>query len=289
MKSSKTSGSINCDDYQLQYIVEGEGRPILVIGSSLYDERVFSPELRKKNKWVFVDHRGFGVAPKRQVDNSAFDLPIILNDIEQVRQHLALNDIIIVGHSGHAFMAIEYAKKYSDFVSGVVMTGCGPSNSEERQKASAAYFERTASAERKASFEKGMKSLMPKIEAEPEKRFVHYCLCAGAQGWYDHTFDATPLWAGLTTNMQMFDYVWGVVFRDIDITEGLGKLTKPVLLALGRYDYLTGPPELWDNVKPHFRNVTEVIFEQSAHCPQFEEPKRFNDTFQNWMKTSNLV
>jgi len=264
MKHFHSAGTIDSGGFQLQYIIEGDGSPILVIGSALYDERVFSRDLRQNHKWIFVDHRGFGVAPKFVVDNSAYNLDVLLDDIERIRQYLSLKDFVIVGHSGHAFMAIEYAKKYSRFVKGVVMTGCGPSNSDERRKASSEYFERTASSERRTSFEMGMASLARKIEAEPEKRFVHYCLCAGAQGWFDHTFDAAPLWDGLTTNMQMFDYVWGVVFRDIDVRNGLDKLDKPVFLALGRFDFLTGPPELWDDLKPHFRKLTEKIFEQSA-------------------------
>lgn len=77
-----------------------------------------------------------------------FDLDVLLDDIEAIRRQFSLNDFVIVGHSGHAFLAIEYAKKYPRFVKGVVMTGCGPSNSDERLKASVEYFERTASTER---------------------------------------------------------------------------------------------------------------------------------------------
>ena len=117
------AGTIDSGGFQLQYIIEGEGSPILVIGSALYDERVFSRELREKHRWFFVDHRGFGVAPKLEVDNSVFDLDVLLDDIETIRRHLSLKDFVIIGHSGHAFLAIEYAKKYSRFVKGVVMTG----------------------------------------------------------------------------------------------------------------------------------------------------------------------
>ena len=33
-------------------------------------------------------------------------------------------------------------------------------------------------------------------------------------------------------NFDMIDYVWGRTFRDIDITEGLSALHRPVFLAL---------------------------------------------------------
>ncbi|HEX6893327.1 MAG TPA: alpha/beta hydrolase [Chryseolinea sp.] len=284
MDASRKFGTIESEGFTLNYIIEGRGKPILVIGSSLYDHRVFSPELRKSHRWFFVDHRGFGIAPAGTFENSAFDLAVLLSDIERARVVFGLSEFVIVGHSGHAFMAIEYAKKYPQYVKGVVLTGCGPSNSDERRKASWEYFEATASPERKKFFESGMKPLADKIQSEPEKRFVHYCLCAGAQGWYDPSFDATYLWDGLTTNMQMFDHVWGVIFRDIDITSGLDRFNTPTLLMLGRYDYLTGPPELWNNAKPLFHNIREKIFEQSAHCPQYEESTMFNETLLKWLR-----
>ena len=181
-------------------------------------------------------------------------------------------------------MALEYAKKYPQYVKGVVLTGCGPSNSDERRKASWEYFEATASPERKRCFEAGISCLADKIQNDPEKRFVHYCLCAGAQGWYDPSFDAAFLWEGITTNMQMFDFVWGEVFRDIDITKGLNTFITPTILMLGRYDYLTGPPELWHSIKPQFKNIREEIFEKSAHCPQFEEPTLFNNALLHWLR-----
>ena len=58
MKSFHAAGTIDSGGFQLRYIIEGEGSPILVIGSALYDERVFSrarcvPRLVKRK-----DHRG---------------------------------------------------------------------------------------------------------------------------------------------------------------------------------------------------------------------------------------
>ena len=41
MKSFHAAGTIDSGGFQLRYIIEGEGSPILVIGSALYDERIF--------------------------------------------------------------------------------------------------------------------------------------------------------------------------------------------------------------------------------------------------------
>ena len=77
----------------------------------------------------------------------------------------------------------------------------------------------------------------------------------------------------------------GARYSEIEIIKGLENFDKPVFLALGRYDYLTGPPELWNSIKPHFKNLTETIFEQSAHCPQYEQPEEFNKALLGWMQS----
>ena len=89
MDASRKFGTIESEGFTLNYIIEGRGKPILVIGSSLYDHRVFSPELRKSHRWFFVDHRGFGIAPAGAFENSAFDLAVLLSDIERARWCLA--------------------------------------------------------------------------------------------------------------------------------------------------------------------------------------------------------
>ncbi len=86
--------------------------------------------------------------------------------------------------------------------------------------------------------------------------------------------------------MTMFDYVWGEVFRDIDITKDLDKLQAPVLLALGRYDYLQPPPHMWEGVRDKFSNLTIRIFEKSSHAPQFEEPELFDKELLEWLFNS---
>ena len=79
--------------------------------------------------------------------------------------------------------------------------------------------------------------LPEEIAAAPDRAFVTYRLLMGPKSWFDYNYDASQLWECIEVNMTMFDYVWGEVFRDIDITEDLDKLKAPVFLALDRNDY----------------------------------------------------
>lgn len=84
--------------------------------------------------------------------------------------------------------------------------------------------------------------------------------------------------------MPIIDHVWGVLFPDIDITLELASLNTSVWLALGQYDYQTGLPFLWDEVRHQFNNLTIEIFAESAHTPQLEQAEAFNQVLLNWLK-----
>jgi proline iminopeptidase len=271
--------------FKLQYIVEGNGVPTIVVGSSLYYSRTFSNNLRNRLKLVFVDHRGF--SPQNDCkDISEYQLGLLIDDIELIRKELGFGRIIIIGHSGHAFMALEYAKKYPANVSHVVMMCVAPNYSQEGHLASLQYLNDSVCPERKAALAKNLARLPQEIEAAPEKAFITYCLLMGPKSWFDYNYDATKLWEGVEVNMAMFDYVWGEVFRDIDITENLDKLLAPVFLALGRYDYLVPPAYLWEGVRDKFSNLTIRVFEKSSHAPHFEEPELFDQELLEWLFNS---
>ncbi len=61
-----------------------------------------------------------------------------------------------------------------------------------------------------------------------------------------------------------------------------------MFLALGRYDFLVGPPSLWDTVSRRFKDLTIRVFEKSGHVPQFEEPELFDRELLAWMNNSEL-
>ena len=270
------------DGFELNYCIKGRGTPILVVGSSVYYPRLFSENLYEKFQFIFLDHRGF-VAPPRTLTAEDYTLDKVLDDIETARQSLNLEDFIILGHSGHAFMALEYAKKYPRHVQKVILLNSAPTNSEERQQQSFSFFNETAQLERKKQFEKDIALLESDIQKDPARRFVHMCIRMGAHSFYDYTFNAAYMWDGVYTNMPIIDHLWGEAFGKLDLIQSLKNFNKPVFLGLGRYDYLVSPVSLWDPVDDTYSNVTKVIFEHSGHNPMFEEPQLFDSTLSEWI------
>jgi proline iminopeptidase len=278
----KREGYVERDGFNLKYSIEGDGAiPALVVGSAIYYPRTFSVNLRKHLKLIFLDHRGF--VPGPNTDASKITLDVIISDIEYACNFLGLKRFIIVGHSGHGYMALEYAKKYPQRVSHVVLIATGPDQSAKSHEAANSYFEQSVCHDRKRALEKDLAKLPHELETFPEKRFITFCLRLGARSWYDYTFDASPLWTDVHVNMPIIDQLWGVVFRDLDITKGLKELKVPVLIALGKFDYLVAPFFTWNAIRSYFNDLTMRFFEKSSHTPQLEEPDLFDQELVNWI------
>ncbi|TCS93844.1 alpha/beta fold hydrolase [Hazenella coriacea] len=276
------NGIIEIDGFRFVYQIEGEGVPVLVVGSKVYYPQLFSKEIRKDLKLIFIDHRGH-VKPPRELKPEDYTLDRILEDIEVIRKALHLDDFVIMGHSGNAFLALEYAIKYPKYVRKIILLNAAPTNSQGRQEQSIAYFNKYASPERKQKFEREIALLASDIAREPERRFAHMCIRMGAHSFYDYTFDASYMWDGVYTSMKVIDYLWGEVFGQLNMIQSLSKVDRPVFLGLGKYDYLVGPCSLWDSIEQKFTNVNKVIFEHSGHNPMFEEPDLFDAYLTKWI------
>lgn len=281
-KKSTSLNLIESDGFILNYKIEGSGLPAIVIGSSIYYPRTFSQRLRNHLQMIFMDHRGFGKAIAAY-DNASFELDRLIGDIEKLRDTLELNKIIIIGHSGHAYMALEYAKRYPEVVSHVILIAVGPDQSAMSHQAAQQYFEDSVCNDRKAWLETNLKVLPNELSKAPDLSFITFCKRLGPKSWYDYQFDSSPLWEGAMINQKMFDYVWGKVFAEIDITQGLENFNKPVFLALGKFDYLVAPFYAWNPLRSKFKDLTIRLFEKSSHTPQFEEPEAFDKELTKWL------
>jgi proline iminopeptidase len=276
-------GTVPAGEFQLRYQIEGTGTAAIVIGSSVYLPRAFSQNLRKHLRLVFLDHRGYAPSPG-PMDAGEFTVDKMLDDVERARQQLGLGRIAIIGHSIHSVMALEYAKKYPDNVSHVIMIGSAALNAENGHgMVMDQYWEEFASPERRAALEENRRRL-PNEQLDrlpPGQRFLRLYIREGPRTWYDTQFDASPLWEGVGYND---DYGRARPFRSVDITQGLDIFDRPVFLALGRYDFRVAPPSSWDPFRTKFRDLTIRVFERSGHWPHYEEEEAFDSALLNWLE-----
>lgn len=280
----KSSGVVAVDGAKLNYVIEGSGIPCVVIGSSIYYPRTFSQELRKHFKFIFMDLRHFVPSDETfEIDNIKLDT--YLNDIDQVRKTLGLNKICILGHSIHSLLAFEYACKYPQNTSQVIMIGIYPCGVDKGSKASDEFWELDASDERKMILKKNWENVTEEAmkKLSPSDAFIKGYVTNGPKYWYAPNYDCSWMWQGVEINIEVVNHLFSVIFNEYDITESFPRIESPVFLALGRYDYVV-PYTLWDDVKQEFPNLSYNLFEKSGHTPQLEEPELFDRKLIEWIK-----
>lgn len=282
--SKNEIGSIQREGFELGYVIEGHGLPAIVIGSALYYPKSFSQNLRKHLRIAFIDWRGLAKSASEKGDSDII-FNTFLEDIESMRQQIGFERCILIGHSAHALLALEYAKKYQENISHVVMIGTSPNLSFDMAALAQRNWEESIWPERKEALENRIEQL-PDTELEkmpPSERFISWYVRRDPQAWYNYHFDSSFLWEGVHLNMPMFDYLYGVALRDLDITQNLEGFHTPVFLALGRFDFIVAPPSSWDSIRSKFQNLTIRIFERSGHSPQYEEAPLFDQELLNWL------
>ncbi len=280
-------GVVNVGGAHLRYRIEGKGQPCLVVGSSVCYPRVFSQDLRRHLQLIFVDLRHFVDPRELPSADPSFDLNRIsldtyADDIEQVRQALGLGDVVVIGHSIHATLALEYARRYPEHVRGVVPIG-GFAGTEGDEAATDALWD-AASDERKEIFARNKAELTSELQASlsPSEFFVRRYVALGPWYWYDPTTDASWLWEDVVPDMPVFTRL-GELLNPYDLAQGPGEISVPVLIADGKHDF--GNP--WTNWEAHAHKLprhTFAFFEKSAHFPSLEEPELFDRTLLAWIE-----
>jgi proline iminopeptidase len=276
-------GIVEVEGAHLRYRIDGHGQPCLVVGSSIYYPRVFSQELREHLQLVFVDLRHFAASEPSFAPN-LISVETYTDDVERVRKTLGLGDVVVIGHSIHGTIALEYARRYPEHVRGVVAICAPPRRSDEDPAPRERLWEADASEERKEILARQLAQLTAEVRARlsPADMFVRTYVANGPRYWYDPTYDCSWLWEGVVPDMPVMDRLYGELFRTYDLAQGPGEITVPVLIAQGRYDYAI-PYTLWEEHRHKLPRHTYALFDRSGHTPPIEEPEQFDQTLLAWV------
>lgn len=104
--------SVCCDGISLEYSIEGCGSlPVLVVGSSIFYPRTFSARLKRSFRFVCADFPHFVDIPA-EFDLASIGFEVYADCVERIRIAAGLERVVVVGHSHHGNIAVEYAKRF---------------------------------------------------------------------------------------------------------------------------------------------------------------------------------
>ncbi|MHA1986866.1 MAG: alpha/beta fold hydrolase [Promethearchaeota archaeon] len=268
--------------FEPSHVIEGTGIPCIVIGDAKVYQNVFSLEMKKHFKLIFLTT---ALYRSSDFDLENYTMDNMLHEVEQTRRALDLDKVSVLGISYTSLVALEYAKKYPDHTSHVIMIAMTPGWNVTFIKEQEKYWLSQASEERKVIMEQNIERL-PDAELnnlDPSTAFIAMCVRNAPMRWFDPTYDATWILEGVQWNTDLMNHVMNVIFPEYNFMSDLECITMPVFLALGQYDFGV-PYYLWDDYKDRIPDLSYYLFERSGHWPMFEEQSLFDEKLIAWLQ-----
>lgn len=127
-----SSGYIQVNQGKLFYQEYGSGIPIIVLhGGPGLDQGYLLPqmlEFAKDHRIIFYDQRGSGKSLDTKLTPSFINMNQFVQDLETVRMRFGLKKFVLLGHSWGGLLAMNYAIKYPDKLSALILLNTAPAD-----------------------------------------------------------------------------------------------------------------------------------------------------------------
>jgi proline iminopeptidase len=229
----------------------------------------FSP-LAERMQLVYVDHRGQGRSAPSEPERMTLDENV--EDLEALRLHLGLEQVVVIGTSYGGMVAQAYGARYPDRVSHLVLI----------VTASHAGFNARARqivAKRGTPEQQRVCDQLWAGELDTLAKLRHFYDLMGPM--YSTTFDPVKAAAsrdrGILTPAALNQaFRPGGFLQSYDLRPELGRITAPTLILAGRHDWIC-PPEFSEEIHRLIPGSDLRVFEHSSHSIRGDETQALLD------------
>ena len=223
---------------------------------------------------VYYDLRGCGQSGEPAGGSYSHD--DFASDLDALREHLGFDRIALLGTSYGGFISLEYALRYGDRLTHLILADTAPSkHHDEAAKRNALASE--------LPIDRGL--LLDLFEGrmrdDDEFRRAYAMIQPLYRARPDPAADAAAL-AQMRFRHRAHNYAFSRNLPAYDLRERLSEIKAPTLVLCGRHDWITPleESELMASRIPHARLV---VFDQSGHSPMMEENGAFLDAVRGFL------
>lgn len=272
------------DGTSLFFEKEGTGAPCIYLhGGPGYWSKSFKhftgKLLSEEVEIIYLDQRGCGRSDIAK--NGDYSLHRLLNDLEELRNHLHIEKWYIIGHSFGGLLAIHYAKRFPEHVAGLILSNATLSMKESFIK----------------QIQKGKGLLGEKLEPLLDKNheeLLHIYFATVQQLLEKDIFYQLQFQSVSDKNkMDQVDVELEAkpdfqqyVFSTVDYFQDYRRLTTsihcPTLVLTGKYDFAVGPDH---HESFRFPNATYIQL-TSGHHPYVDCTTEFVEAVLHFIKST---
>jgi len=268
------SSLLTADGRTLAYRRVGSG-PVLVChpGGPGFSGAEFGDfaGLDRQLSLLLLDPRGTGGSDPPS-DPNAYSLDDYVSDLEELRFHLELDRLNLLGFSHGGMVAMAYAAAYPEHVDRLVVASSLARVGEAQQKEAERLIEERA--------------------GEPWHTDAIAALQAEEESAYQTPADMSRLWRAMA---PLYFNRWDEAARAFieessaignveslrlfnanlpDLLEDLGRITAPTLVVAGEDDFICGPASAGE-IAEGIAGSRLVLIPAAGHFTYFEQPERF--------------
>ena len=223
---------------------------------------------------ILYDQRGTGASKHLQPD-APQTMEAQIADLDAIRRTLALERVAVLGDSYGGMIAMAYAAAHPEHVARLILSdSAAPSWKSMVHLLPQVFPDREEEGEKEAK----------KLAADPEA-----VARAGLVNHMRQMFYSTEMRDAYLTRMGDLGFesaVGSAVQRateNLDLTAKLPGFHFPTLVITGRYDMNVAPLTAW-RMAHAIPGAQLVFFEKSGHLPAYEEPDRYLQTLESFLK-----
>lgn len=292
-----TEGFVDARGLMIYYMSVGRGPPLLILhGGPGASHDYFLPyvlPLARHNRLIFIDERGSGQSEKLE-DPKGYSVEAMVEDVEAVRQALALGRIALMGHSYGGVLAQAYALKYQVNLSRLILASTFASTTHMnrvfarmKEKMAPALREKIELMERAGLFDNGP-------DYKKNRYSEDYMIAAWGEGYFPYVYhnhpdpNYDPMDNG-KISWDLYREMWGShgefvidgTLKSVEYVERLPSIHTRTLVVVGDHDECD--PELSQEMHSKIPNSQLVILPKSGHMTFVDQPTLFNGTVDEFM------
>jgi len=248
------------------------------LGSRAEPKRSFGPFADRMRVIVF-DARGSGESS----DDGPFTHEQWVADVDAIREHFGYDKIVMAGGSYGGFIAMEYAIAHPHRVSALILRGTAADNSHNHLA-----IERARATDRTVIPEWVIERIgTGNFESNEQLREYWKAILPLYDHNHDPAKDAAKL-AATRFHYRTHNAAFGQNMPRYDLKPKLPSITCPTLVTVGRHDWRT-PVEASQVIADLIPNAQLVVFENSGHSPQLEEPELFQQVVRDFLTSAGIL
>jgi len=265
------------DGRQLAYERSGIG-PVLVVhpGGPGFSTTYLGDMagLGDRHTLVILSPRGTG-ASDRPADPGAYHVDDYVSDLDELREHLGLEQMLLLGYSHGGVVAQAYASDHPERVGRLVLAVTLPRFGAEQDAATKAGREKRST---QAWYPDAIAASVEELGEATDEQMrdnamrgmpFYFARYGPAEAAYVDTFRSDPINADAQR-------AFGGELPSLDLRSRLSNITGPTLVITGADDFICGPV-CADEISAAIRGSREVIVPDAGHMVVFEQRRAFHD------------